>query len=159
MEKSKLIIGFIVILLLTYAAAAIGSLGTMDAVKTWYPGLNAPFFKPPNWIFGPVWSILYTAMAVAAFLVWRKGWNHRGVKMALMLYAIQLVLNSIWSLLFFKWHLMGFALVEIILLLFCIILTFINFRRIDKVAGWLFIPYIAWVSFATILNGGFWWLN
>ena len=159
MKKSTQIMGFIVILLITYAAAAIGGLGMGNSIAEWYPTLNAPSFKPPNWVFGPVWSLLYTFMAVAAFLVWRKGSNTLGVKLSLSLYAIQLLLNSLWSIIFFNWHLLGFALFEILLLLSTIILTFINFRRIDKWAGYLFIPYILWVSFASLLNAAFWVLN
>ncbi len=159
MKNSKEIIGFIIILLLTYSAAAIGSIGTANNVLDWYPSLNAPFFKPPNWIFGPVWSVLYTLMAIAAFLVWKKRRQHYGVKVALFLYVSQLILNAMWSIIFFNFHLLGWALVEIIFLEITIILTYINFRRIDKRAGWLLIPYILWVAFATLLNGAFWWLN
>lgn len=159
MKTSKQVIGFIIILLITYSAAAIGSIGMGNSIAEWYPTLNAPSFKPPNWIFGPVWSLLYTLMAIAAFLIWRKGWNNYGVKVALALYAVQLILNSLWSIIFFKWHLLDFALIEIIILLIIIIITCINFRRIDKWAGILFIPYILWVSFATVLNGAFWYLN
>lgn len=159
MKTSKQILGFIIILLITYAAAALGSIGMGNSIVEWYPSLNAPSFKPPNWLFGPVWSFLYTCMAIAAFLVWRKGWNSLGVKVALSLYGVQLILNSLWSIIFFNWHLLGFALFEIIVLLITIILTFLNFRRIDTWAGILFIPYILWVSFASVLNGAFWYLN
>ncbi len=159
MDTSKQIIGFIVILLITYAAAGFGSIGMGDNIMNWYPSLNAPFFKPPNWIFGPVWSILYTLMGIAAFRVWRKGWQDQGVKVALFLYGIQLILNAFWSIIFFKFHTLGIALFEIILLELTIILTYINFKKIDKAAAYMLIPYILWVAFATILNGAFWWLN
>ncbi len=159
MKKNTQFIGFIIILLLTYSAAAIGSIGTGSNVLSWYPSLNAPSFKPPNWLFGPVWAILYTLMALAAFRVWRKGSNTYGVKVSLFLYAVQLILNALWSLIFFLWHELGWALVEIIILELTIILTYFNFKRADKWAGYLLIPYILWVAFATILNGAFWWLN
>jgi benzodiazapine receptor len=159
MKKSKLILLFIASLSFTYIAAAIGAIGMGNSIAEWYPTLNAPFFKPPNWLFGPVWSMLYTLMAIAAFLVWKKGINTFGVKVSLSLYAIQLLLNSMWSIIFFRWHLLGFALFEILLLLFIIIITYINFKRVDKWAGYLLIPYILWVSFASLLNGAYWWLN
>lgn len=159
MKTSKQILSFISILSITYIAAALGAVGMGNSVIEWYPSLNAPSFKPPNWLFGPVWSVLYTLMAIAAFLVWRKGTNTYGVKVSLFLYAVQLVLNSLWSIIFFRWHLLGFALFETLLLLFTIILMYINFRRVDKWSGYLLIPYILWVSFASVLNGAFWWLN
>ncbi len=157
--KTKEVLGLISIMFITYAAAAIGGFGMGDSVVTWYPSLNAPSFKPPNWVFGPVWSILYTLMGISAFMVWRKGWNTFGVKMGLILYGIQLVLNSLWSIIFFNWHMLGFALFEILVLLFTIILTYVNFKRVSNWAAYLLIPYILWVTFASVLNGAFWALN
>lgn len=140
---------------LAYGAAAFGAqFGTGE----WYAALEKPFFNPPNWIFGPVWTFLYTAMAVAAWLVWRQLARH-AVGLALGLYAAQLALNALWSWLFFGLHWMGLALVDILLLNAAIFATMLCFWRIHRVAGALFAPYLAWVSFAALLNFSLWWLN
>ncbi len=159
MNTGQQILGFFVILLLTYSAAAIGGFATGNSVLTWYPELIKPDWNPPAWLFGPVWSALYTMMAVAAFLVWRKGMNTFGVEISMILYVVQLVLNALWSICFFGLKMPGLALFEIIFLEIAIILTFINFKRVTPISGWLLVPYILWVAFATFLNGTIWYLN
>lgn len=137
----------------------IGSFLTMDSVNTWYANLSKPSFNPPDWTFGVVWPILYVMMGVAAFLIWRKGIGSRQVKIALGLFVVQLVLNGIWTPIFFGLHMMGLALAEIILLWLAILATIVAFWRISKRAACLLMPYILWVSFAVALNASLWHLN
>jgi translocator protein len=151
------------IVVLVISCLVIGFLSgqvTRDAITTWYPTIIKPSFNPPNWIFGPVWSILYAMMGVAAGLVWSKiDSNQEVVKKALLFFGIQLALNALWSYLFFGLHNPFLAFIEIILLWLMIYETYSQFSKIDKIAGYLFIPYLAWVGFASILNGSIWWLN
>ena len=133
---------------------------TRSAITTWYPTLIKPSFNPPNWIFAPVWSLLYTMMGVAAGLVWNEIDSKKEiVKKALIVFAIQLILNALWSFLFFGLKNPLLSGIEIVILWLLIYETYIQFSKIDKIAGYLFIPYLAWVSFAAILNGSIWWLN
>lgn len=129
--------------------------GMFSLPGVWYLSLNKPSWNPPAWIFGPAWTLLYTLMAIAAWLVWKRdGWRR-----PLRLYFVQLLLNAAWTPLFFGAHQLGWALVEISLLWIAILLTLLNFRRVNKTAGWLFVPYLAWVTFATLLNFTLWRLN
>jgi len=133
---------------------------TRSAIVTWYPTLVKPSFNPPNWIFAPVWSMLYVMMGVAAGLVWNRiDFDKEIVKKALIFFAIQLALNALWSYLFFGLKNPMLAGIEIILLWLMIFETYTQFVRINKIAGYLFIPYLIWVSFAMVLNGSIWWLN
>ncbi|WP_348812959.1 TspO/MBR family protein [Flavobacterium maritimum] len=133
---------------------------TRSSITTWYPTLIKPSFNPPNWIFAPVWSMLYVMMGVAAGLVWSKIESDKeAVKKALVVFAIQLALNALWSYLFFGLHNPLLAGLEIIILWLMIYETYIQFAKINKIAGYLLIPYLLWVSFATVLNGSIWWLN
>lgn len=133
---------------------------TRSSITTWYPTLVKPSFNPPNWIFAPVWSMLYVMMGVAAGLVWSKIESDKeAVKKALVVFAIQLALNALWSYLFFGLHNPLLAGLEIIILWLMIYETYIQFAKINKMAGFLLIPYLLWVSFATVLNGSIWWLN
>jgi len=132
---------------------------TARGVATWYPTLIKPSFNPPAWIFGPVWTLLYIMMGVAAFLVWRHGFATEGVKLALAVFAVQLFLNGLWSILFFGMHAPGWALIEIGLLWLAIVMTIVLFWRVSPTAGMLLVPYWAWVSFASVLNASLWWLN
>lgn len=133
---------------------------TKAAILDWYPTLVKPSFNPPNWVFAPVWSLLYVMMGVAAGLVWDKiEWNRPIVKKALTLFAIQLALNALWSYLFFGLHNPFLAVIEIVLLWLMIYETYLQFAKINKIAGYLLLPYLAWVSFATVLNISIWWLN
>lgn len=133
---------------------------TRESITTWYPTLIKPVFNPPNWIFAPVWTVLYIMIGVAGGMVWnRLEFDAERVKKAFLFFIIQLALNALWSYLFFGFHNPLLALMEIVLLWLIIFETYTQFKKIDKVAGMLFIPYLAWVSFAMILNGSIWWLN
>ncbi len=125
---------------------------TIASIPIWYAGLIKPPFSPPNWLFGPVWMILYCFMGIAAYLVWKNGLKNKKVKTALRYFLIQLFLNFIWSPLFFGLHLPLIALLDICILLVMIVITMKQFRGISKIAFYLFIPYLLWVSFATLLN-------
>lgn len=151
------------ILVVVVTCLAIGyfsGLVTRAAITSWYPTLVKPSFNPPNWIFAPVWSMLYIMMGVAAGLVWNKiDFEKEAVKKALIFFAIQLALNALWSYLFFGLQNPMLAAIEIVILWLMIFETYTKFVKINKIAGYLFIPYLLWVSFATILNGSIWWLN
>jgi benzodiazapine receptor len=141
------------------AVGAIGGLATASSVATWYVGLNKPAFNPPNAVFGPVWTILYVVMALAAWRVWRAEPAAGGRRRALTLYAVQLVLNLAWSLIFFGLRQPALALAEIVLLLAAVLATAAAFWRTDRAAGLMLIPYAAWVTFASALNFAIWRLN
>jgi tryptophan-rich sensory protein len=141
------------------AVGILGSVFTMPSIPSWYAGLRKPSFSPPNWVFGPVWMTLYALMGVAAYLVFRGGWEKKEVRIALAIFAIQLVLNSLWSFLFFGLRNPLLGLVDIILLWLLILVTIWKFYAINKTAGLLLLPYIAWVSLATALNFAIFRLN
>jgi len=141
------------------AAGFLGSLATTPSIGGWYKGLVKPSFNPPNWIFGPVWTTLYLLMGVALFLVWRLGLKTEGVQAALILFLIQLALNTLWSILFFGLHQPLLAFIEIIALWAFILWTMIKFFGLSRPAGWLLVPYLLWVSFASVLNFFLWRLN
>ena len=141
------------------AVGGLSGFATARGVAEWYPTLVKPSFNPPTWIFGPVWTVLYIMMGVAAFLIWREGFGTRGVKLALTLFALQLALNGLWSILFFGLQAPGWALVDIIALWCAIAANTMLFWRVAPAAGMLLLPYLAWVSFATLLNASLWWLN
>lgn len=133
---------------------------TRESITTWYPTLVKPFFNPPNWIFAPVWTALYIMMGFAGGIVWTKvDQDEKTVKKAFLFFIIQLGLNALWSFIFFYLHNPLLAFIEIIILLLVIFETYTQFKKIDKIAGYLFIPYLCWVSFAMILNASIWWLN
>jgi len=152
----KIAIALIVCLLVGYSASVV----TRPSVESWYPTLIKPIFNPPNWIFMPMWTFLYILMAIAAGLVWDKikEQNDR-VKKALAFFLIQLTLNAIWSYLFFGLKNQMLALIEIALLWLMIYETYLKFIKINKIAGYLLVPYLFWVAFAAILNASIWWLN
>jgi len=155
-KKSGLVlVGFI---MASFLAAAIGGYATAESVRTWYPLLNKPVWNPPSWVFGPAWTLLYTLMSIAAWRVWRRRDKVETGK-ALRFFFAQLVLNAFWSVLFFGLQKPQWALVEIIALWSVLAVIQRAFRRIDRIAGILWIPYLAWVSFATALNAAIWWLN
>jgi tryptophan-rich sensory protein len=145
-------------LLASFTAAAIGGLATAESVRTWYPTLVKPAWNPPAGVFGPVWTLLYAAMSVAAWRIWLRR-ELPGAKPALRLFCVSLGLNAVWSVLFFGLHRPGWALLEILLLWGSLVVLLGRFRRLDPVAGWLWAPYVAWVSFATALNAAIAWLN
>lgn len=138
-----------------FGVAGIGGLATAPNIPTWYAGLVKPAWTPPGWIFGPVWSFLYLSMAVAAWLVWRRG----NALVPLTLFAIQLSFNAAWSWLFFGLHSPGAAFVDVVLLLVAIVATMLAFWLRSTIAGLLFVPYLVWVSFAVVLNFAIWRLN
>ena len=142
----------ILAVLICQGMGLIGSLFTTPAIPSWYAGLVKPSFNPPNWIFAPAWILLYTLMGIAAFLIWNRRNGKKKIKTALVLFSVQLVLNSLWSIIFFGLHLPQYAFLEILVLWFFILLTLLSFYKISKPAGPLLLPYILWVSFATILN-------
>ena len=141
------------------AAGIIGSLFTMPSIPTWYAQLEKPAFTPPSWVFGPVWTLLYVLMGTAFFLAWKK--NFKGAKrnVAIGAYALQLALNVLWSIAFFGWHSPLAGLVVIVLLWLSIAATMVVFFRVSKTAAWLLLPYLLWVSFASLLNYAVWMLN
>ena len=133
---------------------------TRESVTTWYPTIEKPSFNPPNWLFAPVWGLLYVLMGVAAGLVWTKIDDQKEtVKKGLTFFAVQLGLNALWSYLFFGLHNPLIALIEIALLWLMIYETFLQFNKVNRTAGYLLIPYLLWVSFAMVLNASIWWLN
>jgi len=142
----------ILAVLICQGMGLIGSLFTTPAITSWYAGLIKPSFNPPNWIFAPAWILLYTLMGIAAFLIWNRRNGKKKIKTALVLFSVQLVLNSLWSIIFFGLHLPQYAFLEILVLWFFILLTLLSFYKISKPAGLLLLPYILWVSFAAILN-------
>jgi len=131
----------------------------MDSISTWYADLSKPSFTPPDWAFGVVWPILYVMMGISAFLIWNKGIGSKQARVALGLFILQLILNSLWTPIFFGLNMMALALVEIVLLWVAILITIFAFWRISKTAAYLLIPYILWVSFAIVLNAALWYLN
>ncbi|MCA1716929.1 MAG: tryptophan-rich sensory protein [Actinobacteria bacterium] len=141
-----------------FVAALVGSEFTAPSIPEWYESLAKPFFTPPSWLFGPVWTALYLAMAFAGWLVWRGG-STSTTALPLALFGGQLVLNALWSVLFFGLRSPGVALVEILVLWAAILATLLLFRRIGREAGWLLAPYLAWVTFAALLNFEIWQLN
>jgi translocator protein len=149
----------IISLAIPQAAGALGSLATIPNIDTWYEHLTKPSFNPPNWIFGPVWTILFLLMGIALYLVWREGISKERVKFAMTLFGAQLAFNIIWSYLFFGLNNPGYAFAEIIALWIAIAATIAAFWQVKKSAAYLMLPYLAWVSFAAILNYAIWLLN
>ena len=141
------------------AAAVIGGLATGSSVATWYAALRKPAFAPPNWLFGPAWTVLYILMAVAACVVWKQGLAVPGIKLALAAYLVQLVLNGAWSGLFFGLRSPLAGLIGIGALWLAILATIVLFFRVSPTAGYLMLPYIAWVTFAGALNAAILRLN
>lgn len=140
-------------------AGFIGSIFTTSAIPTWYAGLVKPALNPPAWVFGPVWTVLYILMGIALYLVWSRGWEHKNVQVATAIFAVQLVLNVLWSYLFFGMQAPYFALIEIVLLWIAIVMTVAAFYRVSVSAALLLVPYLLWVSFAAYLNYGIYALN
>ena len=163
-------------------AGVIGSFFTISQIPLWYSSLNKPFFNPPSWIFGPVWTTLFVLMGISLYLVWSKNWevkNHVGAKKdkvwnslskkfysgswkkanVIIIFTLQLVLNVAWSIIFFGAHSPDVAFFELLMLWFAIVFTIVNFYRVSRAAAFLLLPYILWVSFAGILNCFIWILN
>jgi len=144
--------------ILCQIAGFLGSLFTTPAIPTWYKTLNKPFFTPPNWIFSPVWISLFILMGISLFFVWRMQ-GHPRLRIALLFFFVQLILNVLWSVAFFGLRSPLLGLIDIILLWIAILFTILNFLKVSKFAGVLLIPYFLWVSFAAVLNFFLWVLN
>jgi len=151
-------LGFTAWLALCIATSGIGALASVNA-RAFYADLARPAWAPPGWVFGPVWSALFLAMAIAVWLVWRVPQPSKARSAALSLFVIQLVANALWSWLFFEWHLGGPAFAEVLLLWLLIASTLFAFWRLSPAAGLLLVPYLAWVTFASALNYTLWQLN
>jgi translocator protein len=151
----KLIISILIPLLVGSTAGFFTSSG----VNGWYTAANKPWFNPPNWLFAPVWTTLYIMMGIALFLVWKTNADKTVKQTALILFAVQLTLNFFWSFIFFKTQQLGWAFAEIIVLWIMILLTILWLGKISSTAAWLLVPYISWVSFASVLNYALWKLN
>ncbi|KAB2866218.1 MAG: tryptophan-rich sensory protein [Anaerolineae bacterium] len=151
--------GFVFWVGLCFFAAFIGGLATDTGTDSWYDHLDKPSWNPPNWVFGPVWTFLYAAMGIAAWLVWYKAGSFDKAQLPLSLFIIQLVLNTFWSLIFFGAESPGWAFVEITFLWTAIVATAISFWQYSRTSSALMIPYIAWVTFAAALNFAVWQLN
>lgn len=148
----------IISIVIAELVGGVGSFFTVDSVRTWLPTLVQPSWMPPNWLFGPVWTILYALMGLAVAWIWRKRKNKKA-RLALGIYEVQLFFNLIWSIIFFGSHSPFWALMDVIVLWGLIILMMLKFYALDKKAGWILLPYLAWVTFATVLNFAIWRLN
>ena len=153
------VIKLVISIIACFAAAGIGSLFTFKAIPNWYAGLKKPSYTPPNWAFGPVWTALYLLMGISVFLVWQKGLATNDALFAFILFWIQLVVNCVWSIVFFGKKSKGGGVITIIVLWLLITVTMIASFRVSDWAGALLIPYIMWVSIASYLNIGIWLLN
>jgi tryptophan-rich sensory protein len=146
-------------IIICLATGGLGSLFTTPAIDSWYTTINHPSFNPPNWVFGPVWTLLFILMGIALFLVWREGLKKQDNKIFFIVFIIQLVINLAWSAFFFWLHNPLFAFIDLIILWLLILFLLIKAWGINKTAFWLLLPYILWVSFAGVLNYTIWQLN
>ncbi|MBN2135300.1 MAG: tryptophan-rich sensory protein [Acidobacteria bacterium] len=153
------IVKLIVSIIICQLAGVIGSFFTISSVNSWYAGINKPSFTPPSGVFGPVWISFFILMGISLFLVWRKGLQADYVKTALIIFGIHLVLNTLWSIMFFGLKSPLLGLIEIVILWFAIVLTAFFFWKVSRPAALLLIPYFLWVSFATFLTYSIWRLN
>lgn len=161
-NKDKISINWvklIVSIVLSEAAGLVGSIFTFQSIPTWYATLNKPPITPPNWFFAPIWTSLYFLIGIALYFVWNKGLGAKGSKLAITLFMIQLFLNSLWSYIFFGAKSLLFGAIEIVFLWFFIVATTIEFRDIDRKAGYIMFPYLSWATLATILNLSILWIN
>ena len=152
------IVGLVLFVALCLGIAALGAAVTATSVKTWYANLAKPSFNPPDAVFGPVWTVLYVLMGIAAWRVWRIA-DRDTARGPLTLFALQLALNLGWSVVFFGLQKIGAAVATIVVLDVAILVTMLAFRTVDRVAALLMAPYLAWVTFATVLNIAIWRLN
>ena len=149
-----------IVVIICLAVGYLSGMVTRASITTWYPTLVKPSFNPPNWIFAPVWTSLYVMMGVAAGLIWNQITTQKSaVTKALQFFTIQLILNALWSYLFFGLHNLVLATIEVVLLWLMIFETYSQFAKINKTASYLMLPYLAWVSFASVLTASIWWLN
>jgi translocator protein len=132
---------------------------TIEAIPAWYSSLNKPSFTPPDWLFGPVWIILYLLMGVSLFIIWKEELKNKEVRTAFLIFILQLIFNAVWSIIFFGAHSIAGGLVVIVILWILILVTILKFMKISRIAGILLIPYLLWVSFAMVLNFSIFNLN
>jgi len=154
-KKTVILILFI---LLCQLPGIIGSYFTASSIPVWYAGLNKPWFNPPNFLFGPVWFTLYVMMGISLYIVWNTK-SDMSKKSAVIIFSVQLVLNALWSVIFFGMKNPGLAFIEIILLWVFILLSIIKFYPVSRKASYILIPYLLWVSYASVLNFSIWRLN
>ncbi len=152
------VLKLIISLALPLTVGAVAGIFTARAIPTWYATLNQPSFNPPNWLFGPVWTLLYLLMGISLYWIWSMA-PGKERNLALMAFGVQLLLNFGWSFLFFYYKTLGLALVEIAILWVSIVVMLMLFRRVKPLAAYINIPYLLWVSFATILNAAYFRLN
>jgi tryptophan-rich sensory protein len=157
MNKS-LLFKLLVSIILPLALGAIAGMFTSQSVPEWYATLNRPSFNPPNWIFGPVWTTLYILMGISLFLIWKQDLSKER-NLAILIFLLQLLLNFAWSFIFFYFNRIGFALIEIVFLWISIVIMLVLFYKIKPMAAYINIPYLIWVTFATILNASYYLLN
>ncbi len=148
----------ILCIIIPLAIGGISGVATANNINTWFVELHKPIFNPPNYLFGPVWTTLYFLMGISLYLILQTPENSSRRK-AIIIFVVQLFLNFCWSFIFFKFHLLGIAFTEIILIWISIIIMIYQFRKINKMAAYIQIPYLLWVSFASTLNGAIWFLN
>ena len=151
-------IGLAVFIVACLGAGGLGAIATTPEIEGWYKTIAKPSWNPPDWIFGPVWTTLFILMAIAAWFVWKPD-GFKNAATPLWLFAVQLILNIAWSWIFFGLHQPGWAFAEIVVLWLAIVATTAAFLRYSKIAGWLLVPYLAWVSFAAVLNFTIWRMN
>jgi tryptophan-rich sensory protein len=151
-------IKLIIAILLPMVIGGFSGFLTANSINDWYSTLQQPSFNPPNWVFGPVWTILYLIMGISLYRIWILPVSEDRNK-AIGIFALQMTLNFFWSLIFFRWHLIGFALAEIILMWVMIATMILRFKKLDTAAGLMNVPYLLWVTFASALNGAYFILN
>ncbi len=156
--NKTLLLKLLVSIMLPLSMGTIAGMFTAQSVPEWYATLNRPSFNPPNWIFGPVWTTLYVLMGISLFLIWKQDVSKER-NLAILFFLIQLILNFVWSFIFFYFNMIGFALVEIILLWISIAMMLVLFYKIKPMATYINIPYLLWVTFATVLNASYYFLN
>lgn len=157
-HKKRDLLGLFAFIILCLVVSAGGGAITATSVDTWYQALEKPTFNPPDWLFAPVWNLLYFLMGIAAWRVWRIQ-SSKTLRLVYIVFGLQLCLNLIWTYLFFGLRRIDLALLEIVILLAVIVANMMMFRNIDRLAGLLFVPYTFWVTYATILNASLWVLN
>lgn len=158
-STTRPILIYVISILVCLGAGWLGSLFTTPAIPIWYAALKKPFFTPPSWLFAPVWSFLYICMGVACAMIWQMNIAKKNVRDALEMFGVQLMFNIFWSIVFFGMHSIAGGLIVIILLWGTLLLTIRRFYQLSNPAGALLIPYILWVSFATVLNAAIWIIN
>ncbi len=156
--KPSRVITFIICLAIPLAVGAISGFATSPQIDAWFSAVQKPSFNPPNWIFGPVWTSLYTLMGISLYLVWNTNPSRERTK-AIRIFAVQLFLNFCWSFIFFTFQMLFLAIIDILLMWAMILWMIVTFHKVKPLAAWLNIPYLLWVSFATVLNISIWWLN